>query len=429
MAVLDFPIGPSINDRFPNPAIAGQPQYVWDGEKWTTVAAGVTSATPAAATPLEDNATPQVGVTTKYAREDHVHPSTALKYSAQTLTTAQAAQSRTNLYAAPFDAQAYSGIQINGSMEVSQERGTTGVSIDTAYICDGWKFGKLGTAAVTAAQYAYGAAGFNNILALTVSTAQASMGAGDYVTIIQPVEGYRLARLGWGAAGAQPITIGFHTRHVRTGTYSGAVRTPTGSRSYTFTYTQNVSDILEYKTVTIPGDVTGTWPRDNTNGMYIGFAVAAGANVTAPAANTWYGANYQAAPGQVNGVAATSDIFRITGVVVIPGIEAPSAERSALIMRPYDQELQLCRRYWQLIMPDIRGGGSPATVYEFTYPLPVEMRALPTVTQVAAGTVSPNAVSYTMGVLSFREIRPTLLVNNTADAFVNGRTFSLDARL
>ena len=42
-----------------------------------------------------------------------------------------------------------------------------------------------------------------------------------------------------------------------------------------------------------------------------------------------------------------SDIFRITGVVVLPGIEAPSAARSPLIMRPYDQELLTCQRYWQ----------------------------------------------------------------------------------
>jgi hypothetical protein len=46
-------------------------------------------------------------------------------------------------------------------------------------------------------------------------------------------------------------------------------------------------------------------------------------------------------------VAATSDVFRITGVVVLPGIEAPSAARSPLIMRPYDQELLICQRYWQ----------------------------------------------------------------------------------
>ena len=49
--------------------------------------------------------------------------------------------------------------------------------------------------------------------------------------------------------------------------------------------------------------------------------------------------------GTVNCV-TTASAFHITGVVVLPGIEAPSAARSALIMRPYDQELVTCKRYW-----------------------------------------------------------------------------------
>ena len=49
----------------------------------------------------------------------------------QTLTPTQQTQARKNIYAAPFDAMAYNGMQINGSMEVSQERGTTATSAST----------------------------------------------------------------------------------------------------------------------------------------------------------------------------------------------------------------------------------------------------------------------------------------------------------
>ena len=45
--------------------------------------------------------------------------------TAQSLTAAQQQQARQNIYAAPFDAMAYSGLQINGGMEVSQEKGTS----------------------------------------------------------------------------------------------------------------------------------------------------------------------------------------------------------------------------------------------------------------------------------------------------------------
>jgi hypothetical protein len=40
-------------------------------------------------------------------------------------------------------------------------------------------------------------------------------------------------------------------------------------------------------------------------------------------------------------------VFRLTGVVVLPGIEAPSAARAPFIMRPFDQELLLCQRYYE----------------------------------------------------------------------------------
>jgi hypothetical protein len=49
----------------------------------------------------------------------------------------------------------------------------------------------------------------------------------------------------------------------------------------------------------------------------------------------------------VNAVAATSDSFRLTGLVVLPGIEAPSAARSPFIMRSFDQELVVCQRYYE----------------------------------------------------------------------------------
>ena len=64
---------------------------------------------------------------------------------AQSFTAAQQTQARSNIYAAPFDAMAYSGMQINGSMEVSQELGTSGTSTNGAFPADGWRLFKNGT--------------------------------------------------------------------------------------------------------------------------------------------------------------------------------------------------------------------------------------------------------------------------------------------
>jgi hypothetical protein len=306
---------------------------------------------------------------------------------AQSLTAPQQQQARQNIYAAPFDAMAYSGLQINGSMEVSQEKGTSPTTTSSSYVCDGWKLLFSGTMAISGAISLTAAlvSGFTGLLYVGVSTAQASMGAGDYAMFWHPIEGYRIARLAWGTANAQPITVSFWSAHVRTGLYSVAIRNGAGTRSYLATYTQNTSGVPQYNTVTIPGCADGVWANDNTIGVLIVFALAMGSANTAPSANAWLPANYSAAPGQINGVAATSDIFRITGVTVLPGNEAPSAARSPFVMRPYDQELVTCKRYWERSNGGFRAQSSGGFVGGWSS-FAVEKRAIPTCTFDQYGT-------------------------------------------
>ena len=209
--------------------------------------------------------------------------SSAVRYDTpQTLTSdtppatmGQRSQARANVYAAPFDAQAYSGLQINGSMEVSQELGTTGTTFFGKYICDGWFLGGILSSggAVLAQQSGAGAAllqyGFANNLFVSVTAAQASLLTTEAVQPIQRIEGYRIARLAWGTANAQPITIGFWTAHHRTGMYTVGIRTGAYDRSYIATYTQAAADVWQYNVVTIPGDTAGTWEVTNLAGLDI----------------------------------------------------------------------------------------------------------------------------------------------------------------
>jgi hypothetical protein len=74
MAALDFPNAPVNGEKFPPTPISGQAQYTWDGEKWTTIGGTTISSAPATAIPLANFGTGAVGVSIKYAREDHVHP-------------------------------------------------------------------------------------------------------------------------------------------------------------------------------------------------------------------------------------------------------------------------------------------------------------------------------------------------------------------
>jgi len=83
----------------------------------------------------------------------------------------------------------------------------------------------------------------------------------------------------------------------------------------------------------------------------------------------------------VNGIAATSDVFRLTGVTILPGTQAPTAAQSPLIMRPYDQELLTCQRYYQSWgNAGLRGQAVTATNAMFLGNLVPRMRGSPAAT-------------------------------------------------
>jgi hypothetical protein len=173
------------------------------------------------------------------------------------------------------------------------------------------------------------------------------LGATDHLQLITYVEGYRCARLGWGLASASPLTIGFFSKIHRPGAYSGSIGNAVSNRSYPFQFTQNVADTWEFKTVTISGDVTGTWAKDNSAGLVAHFCMACGTTYLG-APNTWTAANLVGATGTTNGVAATSDTFQITGLIVLPGIEVPLVDRAPFIMRPFDKEIDECQRLYEM---------------------------------------------------------------------------------
>jgi hypothetical protein len=79
MAAFNFPDAPSVGDKYPTPSIVGIPTYTWDGEKWTTYGnTFATGAPPSNSDPVMDG-TAAPGVSTEYARSDHVHPKDSAK--------------------------------------------------------------------------------------------------------------------------------------------------------------------------------------------------------------------------------------------------------------------------------------------------------------------------------------------------------------
>ena len=401
MAALDFPhLGLSIGQTYPNPAVSGQPVYTWDGEKWTsgTGFGNIYISDSAPAAPAgslwweSDTGILYVryydGSSTQWAAIAGSSTTGSVRYdSAQGLTSAQQTQGRQNVYAAPFDAMGWSGMQVNGSMDVSQENGTTLISIPNSnrYVVDGFAIAMLGTGAIASVGQGpiSSLPGYPNCLTFQCTAANALAGASDGSYIYQPIEGYRWARLGFGTANAQPVTIGFWVFPNIAGTMAVSLRGGGGtSRSYVVDVPVTAAS-WQFKTVTIPGDVAGTWVNNNGIGVIISYCFGAGSGRKAALANTWVATDSVATAATTNFFATTGAIY-FTGVIVLPGVEAPSAARSPFIMRPYDQELTTCMRYLNILNPGItnwpicNGFAYNTTLFLGLYHYQVPMRATPT---------------------------------------------------
>jgi hypothetical protein len=185
-------------------------------------------------------------------------------------------------------------------------------------------------------------AGFTNAVKIT-SLAATSLGAGDYFCYAHIIEGYNIADLGWGAAGASTVTLSFWVNSSLTGTFGGNVSNGGQSRAYPFTYTISAANTWEQKTVTITGDTTGTWLTTNGRGIWLQMGLGVGTTYSGTA-GSWQGAALLGATGATSVVGTNGATFYITGVQLEKGSNATSFD-----YRPYGTELALCQRYYQIL--------------------------------------------------------------------------------
>ncbi len=320
-------------------------------------------------------------------------------------TDTQRAQARKNVSAAPFDSMLSNGLQVNGGMEVSQQNGTTAGTPPNGvvygyYPADQFLVFSNGPQVVSAQNAADAPAGLTRSIKISVTTANAAPGAGDACYIRTKIEGYRAARLGFGAAGAQSLSIAFWVKAHRAGTYSGFIRNGSMTRAYPFSFAIGVADTWEYKTITIAGDTTGTWLKDNGIGLDIVWLVGGGSTLAGGTAGAWATPTgsvttaLAGVTGSINGIAATSDTFQITGVLLLPGTELPASGRLPLAMRSAEAEIPLCCRYFS-ISATARDFNSVAIgqidVVSFGFPVP--MRTAPTCSVFQTGANSLTTVA------------------------------------
>jgi hypothetical protein len=227
---------------------------------------------------------------------------------------------------------------INGAQVINQRNAT--VTAGSTFVTDRWQVDNISTSgSVSFAQNTTAPAGFTYSLKITVTSADAAVGATDLIDFRQWIEGYNIADMGFGTSNSNYFTCSFWVNSSQTGTYGVSFRNSDSSRVYVSTYTVNSASTWEQKTVTIPVDTSGTWLTDNSRGLGVAFTVMAGSNYQGTA-GSWGVTNNRTTSAQANLLATNGATFYITGLQLEKGSTATSFD-----YRPYGTELSLCQRY------------------------------------------------------------------------------------
>jgi hypothetical protein len=281
---------------------------------------------------------------------------------------------------------------INGAMVIDQRNAGASVTLnDGIFPVDRFQGSCSTTGKLTAQQSSTAPTGFNNSVILTSSSAY-SIGSGDIFAFTQKIEGFNLADLGWGTASAKTVTLSFWVRSSLTGTFGGTLQNSARDRNYPFSYTISAANTWEQKTVTITGDITGTWLTTNGIGIQLHFGLGVGSTYSGTA-GAWAAGNIWSATGATSLVGTSGATFYITGVQLEQNTSATPFER-----RLYNQELANCQRYFQVLGKGLNGSPAyvifsilsyeaPATAWG-TVPLKVTMRTQPTTTYSGTFTTS-----------------------------------------
>lgn len=286
---------------------------------------------------------------------------------------------------------------INGDMVIDQRNGgasQTNIS-GAAYSVDRFYIQGSVASKFTGQQNAGGVtppAGFTNYYGITSLSAYA-VGAGDYNIFIQIIEGLNCTDLNFGTANAKTVTLSFWVRSSLTGTFGGALKNSSSTRSYPFAYTISVANTWELKSITVAGDTSGTWLTTTGSGVVVNFGLGAGSTFSGTA-GAWNSNNNISATGAVSVVGTSGATLYITGVKLEVGTIA-----TPFVPDDYQASLLKCYRYFQSYSYASNTAIAMATAYSssavyFTSTIQAPMRTAPTGGYTGSILYFSNGASY-----------------------------------
>ena len=274
-------------------------------------------------------------------------------------------------------------IVINGAMQISQ-RATSATSVlaSTAVIpaCDRWMFevsGSNTSGRLTVSQSTDTPNGFGNSLKLDVTTADTSIAADEFVSLVQRIEGQNLQQLKKGTSDAETVTLSFFAKGTAK-KYACGFYDVDNSRNVHAHF--DVTTSWQRFIINFPADTTGAFDNDNANSAFILFNLHAGTNFSSGTLNTTWQSNDNTdrAAGIDSLLSSTDNELYITGVQLEVGSTATPFEH-----RSFEEEQRLCHRYFQRLggqsyHPFAVVAGQNATLSRSVQHLLTPMRAIPT---------------------------------------------------
>ena len=262
---------------------------------------------------------------------------------------------------------------INGNCAVAQRGDQSSKSSDHYTAVDRFEIQISSSGAVTSTQSTTvpTGEGFNNSLKVDVVTNNGgSEDSGDYLILMQKIEGLNLQQLKFGTSSAVPLALSFYVRSNLTGTFQFVADAPdSGSyRYFSKTYTIDSANTWEKKTINIPANTNSTAiPDDNTEGLRVQWQLVGGSSYTSGSYSdgTWQGTGANTMSSSANNTFArsTDNEFLITGVQLEVGQNPTEFEHE-----PFETTLLKCFRYFEKSFPNtgIRNGNLGGWSHEQT---------------------------------------------------------------
>ena len=244
---------------------------------------------------------------------------------------------------------------INGAYQIFQRASSATAATATYTTADRWIPYEATDGAMTTEQSSDHPIGTGSSLKAQVTTADASIGASQFCYIFQKIEAQNLQHLHYGTSSAKFLTLSFHVKSNKTGTYTiNLHKGDNTALNYVQEYTISSANTWEKKIITISPTAgstslitssAGAINNDNGAGLELGFGLAWGSDFNTTA-NTWVAANDYSTTNQVNWMDSTANNFYLAEVQLEIGEHATPFEH-----RSFGDELVRCERYTTVYPP------------------------------------------------------------------------------